>query len=365
MSDREFSPAMTLLAYELLTDHGLALPLFGSSTSANALHVAVPSRPGDPSADIEEFEVYPAHQAVPLEISKHRTAVVGTIWIDVFVWNGVAHVGTRAELWEKTQLEHKEMEHTAPLTLLALAEGADSGESARCAALVHTWLARGWGQEKADRWRLNSYLARVAHRDLGRRFSEPSMMPAVRAILQKMFLVQRQRVLELRSPRVAEFGANDLPDLAFAAEALGWRLEVVFDPSQQAAVSSGGFPSAMVMRLRHGRGRTQTQIPLRIFDGFFGGKQYLRNAKTGRARRMTLSTAKGGRNTMKLQLPEIANMSDPVARFEHGPDGITFEVYDAVSPEGHDIAMLLDEGVRDGSTLKTKGGATWWRVLPH
>jgi hypothetical protein len=362
----EMPPAMTLLAYELLTDHGLALPLFGSSASANALHVAVPSRPGDPIAPIHDFEVYPATAAITLDMSLHRAAPIGAIWIDVFVWDSVVHVGTRAELWQNTLSEHEEMERTAPLTLLALAEGADRGEAARCAALVHEWLARDWDVEKANRWRLDSYLTRVARRDLGRHFGELSMLSKARAIVQTMLLVQHQAVLELRSPPIADFEADNLPDLAFAADALGWRLEVVFDPAQRTAVPPGSAETtrAMVMRLRHGRGRTQTQIPLRVFDGFFGGKRNLRDARTGRARTMTLSMADGARNTMKLQLPEIADMSDPVVRFERGPDGVLFEVHDSVSLEGRRIADLLDEGLRDGSTLKTLGGATWWRVLP-
>lgn len=367
MSARDQATApMTLVAYELLTDHGLALPLFGSSASANALHVAVPSRPGDPIAKIQDFDVYAAPAALPLDMSLHRTASVGENWIDVFVWGGVVHVGTRAELWERTEPQHGEMERAAPLTLLALAEGAAREEATRCAAIVHEWLARDWGVERADRWRVNSYLGRVAHRDVARLFSEPLMSPKTRAILQRLLLVQRERVLQLRSPHLADFGADDLPQLAFAADALGWRLEVVFEPDKQTAFSDGSAEAAgaMVMRLRHGRGRTQTQIPLRVFDGFFGGKRNLRDARTGRARTMTLSMADGIRNTMKLQLPEIANMSDPVARFDRRPDGIVFEVYDSVSPQGREIAELLDEGLRDGSTLKTQGGATWWRILP-
>lgn len=354
---------MTLLAYEQLTDHGLALPLFGTSNAANALHVAVPTKTGDPAALINDFEVYPATTAVTLDTSLHRAASVGTVWIDVFVWDGVVHVGTRAELWASTKSEHETMQRTAPLTLLSLAEGVDRGQAARCAALVYEWLARDWGVESADHWRLDSYFYRLARRDLARHFDEPS---TVRSILQTAFFKQHQAVLELRSPRVAEFGAGDLPDLAFAADALGWCLEVVFDPYQSAAVSvESEAARVMVMRLRHGRGQTQTQIPLRVFDGFFGGERNLRDARTGRARKMTLSTkANGIRNTMKLQLPEIAKMLDPVARFERTSDGFMFELHDAKSLEGRLIANLLNDGLLDRSTRKTQGGATWWRILP-
>lgn len=356
--------AMTLLAYEQLTEHGFALPLFGTSTSANAMHIAVPSRTGDPAAQISNFDVYPARSAVALDTSLHRVAALGTVWIDVFVWDGVVHVGTRAELWAGTESKHEAMQRTAPLTLLSLAEGADREQAARCAALAHEWFAQYWGAARADRWRLDTYLSRLARRDIARHFDKPSMLSTARLILQKIVLVQREAVLELRSPRVAEFRADDLPDLAFAADAFGWRLKVIFDPDQGTTVSASNEAArAMVMRLRHGRGRTQTQIPLRAFDGFFGGKRKLRDARTGRPRSMTLSTANGARNTMKLQLPEIAGMSDPVARFERVGSDVTFVVHDANSPEGRLISDLLNEGLRDHSTRKTRGGATWWRVL--
>src|SRR5204862_3293036 len=75
------------------------------------------------------------------------------------------------------------------------------------------------------------------------------------------------------------FEADDLPDLGFAVNALGWRLEIVFDEPSDHLAPSASSPTAkaMVMRLRHGRGRTQTQIPLRVFDGFFAGSRTLRD----------------------------------------------------------------------------------------
>jgi hypothetical protein len=359
---------MTLIAFEPLTDHGLALPLFSSFPGANALHVAIPSSPGDPAAHIRTFELYSASEAKSLDASQHRSAVECGIWIDVFIWHDTVHVGTRAELWESLKSAHEEMERTSPLSLLALAEGVGRSEVARCAAVAYEWLTRDWGRPKADRWRVNSYLARLARRDLIRRFSFGPRHAKADELLQVMRLAQHDTVLELRSPRLLDLKTEDLPDLAFAADALGWRLEIVLEELGEHPAAGTAPPAAraMVMRLRHGRGRTQTQIPLRVVDSFFAGSRTLRDGRTGRARTMTLSKkADAGRNTMKLQLPEIAAMIDPVARFERRDDGVVFEVHDASSSEGRQIADLLDEGVRDGSTRKTQRGATWWRVLPR
>lgn len=356
---------MVLVVYERLTDHGLALPLFATSPTANAIHVAIPSAPGDPAAHIRAFELYSTTEAQTLDASQLRSAAPGDLWIDVFIWRDTVHVGTRAQLWESTEPYHGEMEYVSPLSLLALAEGIDRSQAARSAAVAYEWLKRNWGSSRADRWRVDSYLTRLARRDLFRRLSMASKTVEV---LGAVHLSQRQAILELSLPHIPDFRLDDLPELTFATEALGWRLEIVLEDIGQSTTPTGDVASArsLVMRLRHGRGRTQTQIPLRVVDSFFAGSRTLQDARTRRLRSMTLSKKAGeARNTMKLQLPEIAEMADPVARFDRRDDGIMFVVHDASSTEGREIAELLDEGVRDGSTQKTQRGATWWRVLPH
>ncbi len=117
------------------------------------------------------------------------------------------------------------------------------------------------------------------------------------------------------------------------------------------------------MRLRRGRGKTQTQIPFRVLDAFFGDDIRVLAARDGTVRDMTLSMSDERRNTMKLQLPEMANMRDPFARFKRTPRGITYEIHDLESPDGQAIKKKLDEGLRNGTTYQTQGAATWWRIL--
>lgn len=362
----EQTPVMSLLAYELLTDHGLALPLFGTSATANALHVAVPSKPGDPAATIAAFEVYDAEAASMLDISLHRVATIGAAWIDVFLWNGSAHVGTRSELWAQLGPARDDLARLAPLTLLALVDGIDIAETVRCAVAAHEWLVRDWGAKHADNWRLNSFIRRQAYRELYRRFDDDVDVVEMRAELQELVLTLRPPVLELRLPRAANLGSSDLPGLASAAAGFGWRLEIVSEKVVAASATTigAGDDRVLLMRLRHGRGRTQTQIPLRVVDQFFGRDRTVRDLRTGRLRTMTLSMAGERRNTMKLQLPELAGMADPVAKFVRSAAGVQFELHDSSSAEGESIASLLDAGLRDGTTLRTQGGATWWRLLP-
>jgi hypothetical protein len=69
---------------------------------------------------------------------------------------------------------------------------------------------------------------------------------------------------------------------------------------------------------------------------------------------------------MKLEIPEMRDFSQPVARFERTPDGIVYEVYDVGSPQGNQIMATLEEGRRDGTTqltIRNAESATWWRFI--
>ncbi|WP_204268338.1 hypothetical protein, partial [Escherichia coli] len=100
-----------------------------------------------------------------------------------FIWRDTVHVGTRAELWQSTEACHEEMERISPLSLLALAEGLDRSEAIRCANIAYDWLTRDWGSSRADRWRVDSYLTRLARRDLIRRYDTgPSNAKAAKVL---------------------------------------------------------------------------------------------------------------------------------------------------------------------------------------
>src|ERR1043166_5847817 len=91
-------------------------------------------------------------------------------------------------------------------------------------------------------------------------------------------------------------------------------------------VAEGRAPAGTVllMRLRkaHVRDRpTQTQIPFRVIDTFFRGATEVRSSHSGQAHDIISASARGSRNTMKLEIPEMRDFSQPVARFERTPDG--------------------------------------------
>jgi hypothetical protein len=132
---------------------------------------------------------------------------------------------------------------------------------------------------------------------------------------------------------------------------------------------TAGTGTALLMRLRKASVTdrpTQTQIPFRVVDTFFGNATSVRSAHSGEAHGIIEASARGGRNTIKLEIPEMRNFVQPVARFERNPDGIVYEAYDVGSPQGNQIMATLEEGRRDATTQLTISDAeraTWWRFI--
>jgi HKD family nuclease len=141
-------------------------------------------------------------------------------------------------------------------------------------------------------------------------------------------------------------------------------------PAQQLPPTAEGG-SVLLMRLRkaHATDRpTQTQIPIRVLEtGFFGGMGDVESAHSGERHTIREASARGGRNTLKLEIPEMRDFADPVARFERTPTGIIYQTYDVGTPQGNQIMNALREGRRDGSTQLTVPGSpassTWWRFI--
>lgn len=133
-----------------------------------------------------------------------------------------------------------------------------------------------------------------------------------------------------------------------------------------ATVATG---TALLMRLRKASVTdrpTQTQIPFRVVDTFFTGASEVRSAHSAEAHSIIEASARGARNTIKLEIPEMRDFAQPVARFEKTPEGIVYEAYDVGSPQGNQIMASLEEGRRDGTTQMTISDAdraTWWRFI--
>ena len=147
-------------------------------------------------------------------------------------------------------------------------------------------------------------------------------------------------------------------------------------PVSPSAVSAtnpiGGVAPAgtvLLMRLRKASVTdrpTQTQIPFRVVDTFFQGAAAVRSAHDDVSHGIIAASARGGRNTIKLEIPEMRTFTDPVARFERTPTGIVYETYDVGSPRGNQILQSLHAGQQDGTTqhsIRDLQRATWWRFI--
>ena len=135
----------------------------------------------------------------------------------------------------------------------------------------------------------------------------------------------------------------------------------------------GAVGTVLLMRVRRASEnarRTQVQIPIRVVrSGFFGKDASMTSAHDGRVHTLRRATARGAINTIKLELPEIDPMDDPVVRFERQTSGIEYQVYNSISTLGTPIMEALERGRKMDPpatqlTVPAKPqNATWWRFI--
>ena len=368
--DDDAPEGLALIAYEKLTDHGFALPCFGRPEGANTVYVARPDRPADPAARIAGFEIYDASERLALPPGEAaRQAKVGDPWLDVFLWEGSIHVGTKPEIWNATTAVRNNIAALAPLSLLNLAEGVPGVEIGDLAKAAYAWLQQGRNADTALAWQVDIYLRGLAVRDLRRCLGTGPLTGGARLGIRNIKLSLRDKILTLHLPAeltaMVAVDASDLYAYIKATREFGFQVVILRDGIAGGAGAEKRAPAGttLLMRLRKGRGATQTQIPFRVLKSFFRDEISVHSASAGTARDMTLSRSGNKKNTMKLQLPEMAQMQEPVARFVRTAEGITYELYDAESAEGREIKESLNAGLRNGSTYQTQGAATWWRIL--
>ena len=90
--------SLRLIGWYGIVAHGFSVPLFGQSEGANTLYTARCSISGDHRGTIAEFEPVDVDDYERLPDSGSIPLAVGDAWHDVFVWEGVGHVGTPDEL---------------------------------------------------------------------------------------------------------------------------------------------------------------------------------------------------------------------------------------------------------------------------
>ena len=130
--------------------------------------------------------------------------------------------------------------------------------------------------------------------------------------------------------------------------------------------------TVLLMRVRRASAnarRTQIQIPFRVVNtNFFSGINELVSAHDNRKHKLVYASARGSANTIKVEIPEIDTMGDPVLRLERTSSDIVYQAYDATSILGTPIHQALLHGFmmmppQSTMSIKDQSKATWWRFV--
>jgi hypothetical protein len=181
---------LELVGYERVTDHGLAVPVFGRSQRANVYYTARSSSPGGPNGQITGFDRYDPAGLTPLPLERIRETGVGEPWLDVFVWEGAAYVGTALEIWNALAEIREGIAEHAPLSLLALAEGVERGPNLQLVEKAFSWLTRQYGKQKALEWGTDSYMRGILFKGLRRELGTSASKPEMRRALREGLMVR-------------------------------------------------------------------------------------------------------------------------------------------------------------------------------
>ncbi len=130
--------------------------------------------------------------------------------------------------------------------------------------------------------------------------------------------------------------------------------------------------TVLLMRVRRASEtarRTQIQIPIKVVrTKFFEDITTLISDHDNRGHALIQATARGGLNTIKIEIPEIEALADPVLRLERTSNSIRYRAFDAGSVLGKPIRQALLNGfdlVPHSSfmTVRDLAKATWWRFI--
>jgi HKD family nuclease len=130
--------------------------------------------------------------------------------------------------------------------------------------------------------------------------------------------------------------------------------------------------AVLLMRVRRASEsarRTQVQFPKSVLaTQFFDGTRAIVSSQDGRSHELHEAFARGIVNTIKVEIPEIKQMVDPVMRMERTDQGTVYEAYDSGSALGRPIREALERGFalvppRTEASISDRDRATWWQFI--
>lgn len=158
-----------------------------------------------------------------------------------------------------------------------------------------------------------------------------------------------------------------------AAQALFAVQRYAAPPVRRALMPTAQMPgTVLLMRVRRASEtarRTQIQIPIRVVrTNLFAGIKAMISDHDNRTHPLVQASARGGLNTVKIEIPEIEPMVDPVLRLERTATTIRYRAFDAGSVLGTPIRQALLNGFNMTppatlSSITPIERATWWRFI--
>jgi tetratricopeptide (TPR) repeat protein len=181
---------LRLIGYQTLTNHGLALPVFGAARNPNTHYCALCEPFGDVYGKISGFVEISAENFIPLTDDRIWEAPIGSPWLSVFLWDNQAFVGPADEIWKTTATYRKAIAKDTPLSYLALTEFDPAGKAERKASrAAYRWLSKQIGDRQALSWYKDSYL-------------RGAMIRLIRSVIQRETVPSHSIEQKLNSIRV-------------------------------------------------------------------------------------------------------------------------------------------------------------------
>lgn len=95
---------------------------------------------------------------------------------------------------------------------------------------------------------------------------------------------------------------------------------------------------------------------------FFADSAEVISDHNGEAHSIHEARARGKTNTLKLEIPECRDLKVPILVFHKTDHGTAYRVFDGRSGEGAKLLKRLEQGLADGSTVRTYARSTMFRV---
>jgi HKD family nuclease len=131
---------------------------------------------------------------------------------------------------------------------------------------------------------------------------------------------------------------------------------------EAAAAAAQGVGATLIMRPFPSRNGTQIQIPVMANQRFFNNSAEVISEHNGETHSIHEARARGKTNTLKLEIPECRELRVPVLVFQKTDRGTMYRVFDGRSGEGAKLLKRLEQGLADGSTVRTYARSTMFRV---